>query len=130
MWRKAMLYLGLGPDDEYDDYDDEPERRGRRQPAHRGPARGRRRQPSRPYRQPPRAPGAAVADRRRASSRSAAVPARRPVGGHRRHHARPCDAQAVRPDRRAADGQAPRRRAHVVQRGPGGGRQVQGRASR
>ena len=26
MWRKAMLYLGLGPDDEYDDYDqyDEP----------------------------------------------------------------------------------------------------------
>lgn len=28
MWRKAMLYLGLGPDDEYDDYDpgyDDPE---------------------------------------------------------------------------------------------------------
>ncbi|HMJ77254.1 MAG TPA: hypothetical protein VK507_14850, partial [Iamia sp.] len=27
MWRKAMLYLGLGPDEEYDDYDpgyDEP----------------------------------------------------------------------------------------------------------
>ena len=26
MWRRAMLYLGLGPDDEYDDYDidDEP----------------------------------------------------------------------------------------------------------
>ncbi len=26
MWRKAMLYLGLGPDDEYDDYEpiDEP----------------------------------------------------------------------------------------------------------
>ena len=22
MWRRAMLYLGLGPDDEYDDYDD------------------------------------------------------------------------------------------------------------
>ena len=21
MWRKAMLYLGLGPDDEYDDYE-------------------------------------------------------------------------------------------------------------
>ena len=21
MWRRAMLYLGLGPDDEYDDYD-------------------------------------------------------------------------------------------------------------
>ena len=21
MWRKAMLYLGLGPDDEYDDFD-------------------------------------------------------------------------------------------------------------
>jgi cell division inhibitor SepF len=24
MWRRAMLYLGLGPDDEYDDYDYEP----------------------------------------------------------------------------------------------------------
>ena len=23
MWRRAMLYLGLGPDDEYDDYDDD-----------------------------------------------------------------------------------------------------------
>jgi cell division inhibitor SepF len=22
MWKRAMLYLGLGPDDEYDDYDD------------------------------------------------------------------------------------------------------------
>ncbi len=21
MWRKAMLYLGLGPDDEYDEYE-------------------------------------------------------------------------------------------------------------
>ena len=21
MWRRAMLYLGLGPDDEYDDYE-------------------------------------------------------------------------------------------------------------
>lgn len=25
MWKKAMDYLGLGPDDAYDDYDDEPE---------------------------------------------------------------------------------------------------------
>jgi cell division inhibitor SepF len=25
MWRKAMLYLGLGPDEDYDDYDAEPE---------------------------------------------------------------------------------------------------------
>ena len=25
MWRKAMLYLGLGPDDEYDDYDAAPD---------------------------------------------------------------------------------------------------------
>ncbi len=24
MWRRAMLYLGLGPDEEYDDYDYEP----------------------------------------------------------------------------------------------------------
>jgi cell division inhibitor SepF len=27
MWRKAMLYLGLGPDDEYDDYESAPEER-------------------------------------------------------------------------------------------------------
>jgi cell division inhibitor SepF len=27
MWRKAMLYLGLGPDDEYDDYDAGPAER-------------------------------------------------------------------------------------------------------
>jgi cell division inhibitor SepF len=27
MWRKAMLYLGLGPDDEYDDYEAVPEER-------------------------------------------------------------------------------------------------------
>ena len=27
MWRKAMLYLGLGPDDEYDDYDAVPDDR-------------------------------------------------------------------------------------------------------
>ena len=26
MWRNAMRYLGLAPDDEFDDYDDEPER--------------------------------------------------------------------------------------------------------
>ncbi len=24
MWRRAMMYLGLGPDDEYDDYDYDP----------------------------------------------------------------------------------------------------------
>ncbi len=36
MWRKAMLYLGLGPDEEYDDYDAAPEERPappREQPA-------------------------------------------------------------------------------------------------
>jgi cell division inhibitor SepF len=40
MWRRAMLYLGLGPDDEYDDYDviDEPMARPSRQP---GPAQSR-----------------------------------------------------------------------------------------
>lgn len=34
MWRRAMMYLGLGPDDEYDDYDYEapPEPRGRPTP--------------------------------------------------------------------------------------------------
>ena len=30
MWRKAMDYLGLGPDDAYDDYDDYDQPRGRR----------------------------------------------------------------------------------------------------
>ena len=40
MWRRAMLYLGLGPDDEYDDYDviDEPVARPSRQA---GPAQSR-----------------------------------------------------------------------------------------
>ena len=36
MWRRAMLYLGLGPDDEYDDYDLDEEpmpERGRSAPA-------------------------------------------------------------------------------------------------
>lgn len=40
MWRKAMLYLGLGPDEEYDDYDP-----GYDDPA---PAQGQRRQPVAP----------------------------------------------------------------------------------
>ena len=36
MWRNAMRYLGLAPDDEFEDYDDEPERQTgpiQRQPA-------------------------------------------------------------------------------------------------
>ncbi|MCU1496520.1 MAG: hypothetical protein JWM47_473 [Acidimicrobiales bacterium] len=45
MWRKAMVYLGLGDDAEYEDYnaghDDEPERSGHRD-----------RQPQQPQRQP------------------------------------------------------------------------------
>lgn len=54
MWRRAMLYLGLGPDDEYDDYDidDEPvPERSRpaptqsRYPAAPGPARELEREP-------------------------------------------------------------------------------------
>ena len=43
MWRRAMLYLGLGPDDEYDDYDivDDPmPERSRSAPASRYPAGG------------------------------------------------------------------------------------------
>ena len=43
MWRRAMLYLGLGPDDEYDDYDidDEPmPERHRPAPQSRYPAGG------------------------------------------------------------------------------------------
>ena len=40
MWRKAMLYLGLGPDEEYDDYDvtDEHERHVPSRPPPRRPA--------------------------------------------------------------------------------------------
>jgi len=33
MWRRAMLYLGLGPDDEYDDYDIDEEPVPERRPA-------------------------------------------------------------------------------------------------
>lgn len=33
MWRRAMLYLGLGPDDEYDDYDIDAEAMPERRPA-------------------------------------------------------------------------------------------------
>jgi cell division inhibitor SepF len=33
MWRRAMLYLGLGPDDEYDDYDIEADTVPERRPA-------------------------------------------------------------------------------------------------
>jgi cell division inhibitor SepF len=33
MWRRAMLYLGLGPDDEYDDYDVDDETMPDRRPA-------------------------------------------------------------------------------------------------
>jgi cell division inhibitor SepF len=33
MWRRAMLYLGLGPDDEYDDYDVDDEPMPDRRPA-------------------------------------------------------------------------------------------------
>ena len=52
MWRKAMLYLGLGPDDEYDDYD--VDWRGARAAPPRQPAQplpGRRRG-ARPFREP------------------------------------------------------------------------------
>jgi cell division inhibitor SepF len=40
MWRRAMLYLGLGPDDEYDDFDvtGEHQRAAARPPARRPPA--------------------------------------------------------------------------------------------
>jgi cell division inhibitor SepF len=39
MWRRAMHYLGLGPDDEYDDYDDEYEAPEQRPLAPRPPTR-------------------------------------------------------------------------------------------
>jgi len=46
MWRKAMLYLGLGPDDEYEDFDALPEERPA--PPHEQPAAASRPAPSRP----------------------------------------------------------------------------------
>lgn len=49
MWRKAMLYLGLGPDEEYDDYDpgyDDP-------PAQAGATRARPTQPQQGLQSPP-----------------------------------------------------------------------------
>jgi cell division inhibitor SepF len=62
MWRKAMLYLGLGPDDEYEDYDERPPSR-ETEPAASAPtgARGRPgppRAPSRPERPRPASPPA------------------------------------------------------------------------
>ena len=70
MWRRAMLYLGLGPDDEYDDYD--PLDRARRS-----------------RRCAPPAPGGAAA------TRAAPPPMRRepepeivPLGPHDRHRSR------------------------------------------
>lgn len=39
MWRKAMLYLGLGPDEEYDDYDRPEEPAGQPAPRSSRPAR-------------------------------------------------------------------------------------------
>jgi len=66
MWRKAMLYLGLGPDDEYEDYDALPEERPappREQAAPSRPA---------PARQ---APSSATATRSRPAPGPAAAPA-------------------------------------------------------
>src|SRR5690606_10268232 len=51
MWRKAMLYLGLGPDDEYDDYDAVPDERPQPQREQAAPARQ-----APPRQAPPQAP--------------------------------------------------------------------------
>lgn len=51
MWRRAMLYLGLGPDEEYEDFDDEPRREPLDEPeieAVGASARGQSRPPARP----------------------------------------------------------------------------------
>ena len=44
MWRRAMTYLGLGPDEEYDDYD-EPEVATQREPVSARTSRSRQREP-------------------------------------------------------------------------------------
>jgi cell division inhibitor SepF len=54
MWKKAMTYLGLGDDEDYADYELEPEPEPRRAPADRRP----------PAREPARPAAAPVADRR------------------------------------------------------------------
>ena len=134
MWRKAMLYLGLGPDDEYEDYDAAiPEERPvapREQPAPAPPgpgalpsrpvppARGRPRQgPGRPPRRRPR--------RRRSRPRRPSPTSRLPCA--------PLPVQgdeAPKPRVRAVP-RIPKKQPHMVdadllQPGPGGRRQVQG----
>ena len=73
MWRKAMLYLGLGPDDEYDDYEpgyDDPA--PAQQPRSRAPAVG-----LRAASDEPSAIGAVRPDRRPARAASASRPSAR-----------------------------------------------------
>lgn len=52
MWRKAMVQLGLGDDDEYDDYDDQPVRRAPAPPVEEPRAVQPRPAPARPAAQP------------------------------------------------------------------------------
>ena len=84
MWRRPMLYLGLGPDDEYDDYDAgrraaSPRRRRPPRPAGAGPSA--RRRPPRPH---PSGPGRRRRRVRPAAGRRAARAVRRAHPARRR----------------------------------------------
>ncbi len=86
MWRTAMLYLGLGPDDEYDDYD-QVDDRGRAGPAGDPLGACPTREPSPVTARPAAASRPAPRRARRASRRSPSSTSSRPCARCRRRRA-------------------------------------------
>lgn len=114
MWRRAMLYLGLGPDDEYDDYESVPEER----PAPREPVASTRPAPTRQSMARPAPP-------RPTQGRTRAVPAPGQVPAFSTPPPEPNEPPAVRtlpvpgdgapkPPRVRAVPRTPQKLAHVV----------------
>ena len=126
--RRAMTYLGLGDDEDYADYETttSPGEHPSAPPD----------DPAPPVRPPAGNPAPASADEDPPMSSSAATvrlhPHRRPLGRQRRRRRHPAQRRRGRPwggrppAADAGDGQAPRGHPHVVQRGPGGRRHLQG----
>ena len=113
MWRKAMLYLGLGPDDEYDDYDAADDRPAPVAPRRAPGPYGRRRRPGRSARP-------VGSSNRPLRSRAPPPCGPRPPATGDGPAERTCTA-VVRP---LQPGAAPHVVApHLVQPGPGGRRQ-------
>ena len=96
MWRKAMLYLGLGPDEEYDDYDPAHDDGPDRQAAAGSPARRRARPADAPasYPDEPSAIGAVRPINVRGASAPSPVVQVQPTGTTATPRPRP---QVVRP---------------------------------